>query len=359
MHRQLLRRSLVRSELYAAQTTMKEPLFIRLTADEMRLRFNEILNRHGFAKERAEQCAEVFTSNSIDGVATHGVNRFHIFIQYVKEGLVDVYAKPTKVSAFNGMEQWNGNLGAGTLNAIHATERAMELSKQFGIGCVALSNTNHWMRGGYYGWQAAKKGYVLIAWTNTTGIMPAWGAIDNKLGNNPMVMALPYGDEAIVLDMAMSQFSYGAMDLAKAKNEKLKVVGGYDKEGNLTDDPAAIIHSKRPLPVGYWKGAGLALLLDLLAAILSGGLGTNEISQLQKEHSVSQIFICIDITKLPNHSLLAKTVSGIINDYHASVAENNESRILFPGERVGQTRNENLKNGIPVLKSVWDEILKL
>jgi 3-dehydro-L-gulonate 2-dehydrogenase len=334
---------------------MAETTYIK--AGEMRETFLSILLQQNFKKEKAEACADVFTANSLDGIYTHGVNRFPVFVNYVKEGLVDKDAEPTLQAAFNGMEQWNGNLGAGVLNAIQATDRAMQLATQFGIGCVALANTNHWMRGGYYGWQAAKKGFVLLAWTNTIGLMPAWGAVDSRLGNNPLVMALPYGDEAIVLDMAMSQYSFGAMDLAAAKGETLNVDGGYDSEGRVTNDPAVIMASKRPLPIGYWKGAGLALLLDILAAVLSGGLSVHQISAQEKEKGLSQVFVCIDLSKLGNASLIGQALTSIIDDYHQSQTENKAVR--YPGERVMQTRKENLQNGIPVLKNVWEQILKL
>jgi 3-dehydro-L-gulonate 2-dehydrogenase len=198
-----------------------------ISPDEMKNTFLSILLQQGFVEEIAEACAEIFTSNSLDGVYTHGVNRFPVFVQYVKEGFIQKDAEPTLQSAFNGIEQWNGNLGPGPLNALAATNRALHLAKQYGIGCVALANTNHWMRGGYYGWQAAKRGCVFIGWSNTTANMPAWGAVESRLGNNPLVMALPFGEEAIVLDMAMSQYSFGAMEMAAAKGEKLQVTGGY------------------------------------------------------------------------------------------------------------------------------------
>ena len=325
---------------------------------EMKATFVSILLQQGFEQRKAEACAGVFTANSIDGVYSHGVNRFPVFAQYVKEGLVDKDAEATLHSAFNGMEQWNGNLGAGVLNAMAATDRAVELAQLHGIGCVALANTNHWMRGGYYGWRAAKKGCMFIAWTNTISLMPAWGAVDAKLGNNPLVMAVPHGDEAMVLDMAMSQYSFGAMELAAAKGEALGVAGGYDKEGKLTTDPSAIVQSRRPLPVGYWKGAGLALLLDVLASVLSGGLATHQITSLQKEHSLSQVFICIDVMKLAHSPLIAQLVRSILDDYKTSFTEGNKE-VLYPGERVLKTRTQNEAKGIPVLKKVWDEIKSL
>ena len=240
-----------------------------------------------------------------------------------------------------------------------ATNRSINLADEFGIGCVALRNTNHWMRGGAYGWQAATAGYAFIGFTNTMANMPAHGAIDTRLGNNPIVLALPYKDSCIVLDMAMSQYSFGGMEMSAMKNESLQVYGGYGPEGNLTKDPASIIKSRRPLPVGYWKGAGLSLLLDLLAAVLSAGLSTHEISKRNIEYGMSQVFISINIIKLPNHSSIPVLIDNIITDYKQSVPEAEHVLISYPGERVLNNRRRNSENGIPVIKQVWDEILNL
>src|SRR5205823_1096144 len=145
------------------------------------------------------------------------------------------------------------------------------------LGCVALKNTNHWMRGGSYGWQAAEAGVIGICWTNTMPNLPPWGASDQRLGNNPLVIAVPRPPGHVVLDMAMSQFSYGALASYRLRGEQLPVAGGFDIDGQLTRDPAAIEHSGRPLPIGFWKGSGLALMLDMLAALLSGGRATHQV----------------------------------------------------------------------------------
>ena len=332
---------------------------VLIVPDEMKLVFQSVLLKQGLKKDKARLCAEVFTSNSIDGVYTHGVNRFPRFIEYIQKGYVDIQAEPSLLHKAGCIEQWNGNLGPGILNAMTATNAATKIADETGIGCVALSNTNHWMRGGAYGWRAAKAGYVFIGWTNTIANMPAWGATDARLGNNPLVIAIPWKDEAIVLDMAMSQFSFGAMELAIIENKKLSQPGGYDKDGNLTDDPSLIMDSRRSLPAGYWKGAGLALLLDILAAILSGGLATPDITKKKAEHSVSQVFIAIDLSKLNNYKSLNAVITGIIDDYHQSVPADEKSKILYPGERVLAQRNKNLAEGIPVNKKIWDDILSL
>lgn len=332
---------------------------IIIQAEEMKAVFWGVLSKYGFKKDKALLCAEIFTSNSVDGVYTHGVNRFPRFIQYIQKGYIDIDAEPSLQHKAGGIENWNGNLGPGILNAIIATSTVIKLADEYGIGCVTLSHTNHWMRGGTYGWQAAKAGYIFIGWTNTIANMPAWGARDAKLGNNPLVIALPYHDDAIVLDMAMSQYSFGAMELSVMKKENLSVYGGFDSRGNFTNDPAAILASRRPVPIGYWKGAGLSLLLDILASVLAGGMSTHEISKQDAEYGLSQVFVAINVRKLPHHSVVPGIIENIIADYKQSVPQDGNSSITYPGERVMRTRKQNLEKGIPVMQQVWNEILKL
>jgi len=108
----------------------------------------------------------------------------------VANGCIDVNAEPTRISKPAALERWNGNLGPGNLNAHFAMSRAIALSHQFGIGCVALANTNHWMRGGSYGWLAADEGVFGMCWTNTLANLPPWGASTPALGNNPLAIAI-------------------------------------------------------------------------------------------------------------------------------------------------------------------------
>jgi 3-dehydro-L-gulonate 2-dehydrogenase len=303
---------------------------IRVPYEKMKSEFFRILVKSGFSDSNAEKCAEIFTENSLDGVNSHGISRFPKFIKNIMQGFVKPEAVPSLIHAFGALEQWDGNIGPGPLNAVFATERAMEMAGANGIGMIALANTNHWMRGGTYGWQAAKKGYVLICWTNTCQNMPAWGATDPRLGNNPLVFAVPYKDEAIVLDFAMSQYSYGKMETLREEDRSLPYPGGYNKSGEITTDPAEILESWRVLPAGYWKGSGMSLLLDILATILSGGRSTHQIKSCATEYSVSQVFIAIDLKSLHNFPAIENSINQIIDDLHSSNPVNLSEKIRYP-----------------------------
>ncbi len=329
---------------------------VYVSQTEMFAIFKRILLKHELSDSKASICANIFTQNSLDGVYTHGVNRFPRFIKYLQNHWINPKTDPSLVATFGGIEIWDGNLGPGPSNALFITEKAMNLASEHGIACIALKNTNHWMRGGYYAWQAAQKGFAFISWTNTISNMPAWGAIDAKLGNNPMVFAVPFRNEAIVLDMSMSQYSFGAMELAVLKGEQLSQNGGFDAKGKLTNNPQEILDSRRPLPIGLWKGSGLALLLDIFAAILSAGLSTHQISEQITEISLSQIFIAIDLKKLSHFEQIQSIIEAIILDYESSLSNEQQAEIIYPGQRVLRNRQINETKGIPVHVSIWDEI---
>jgi 3-dehydro-L-gulonate 2-dehydrogenase len=317
-----------------------------------------VLRGLAFSVERAESCARLFAETTCDGVYTHGINRFSRFTAMVRNRAIDVNAEPVPVARFGALERWDGRRGPGNLNAYAAMARAMSLCGEHGVACVALGNTNHWMRGGTYGWQAAEAGLIGICWTNTMPNLPPWGGTEPCIGNNPLMIAVPRARGAVVLDMAMSQFSYGALESYRKRGEMLPLDGGFDADGNLTRDPGAIEASQRPLPVGYWKGSGLAVVLDAMAAMLSLGNATHQIAaDSLRETGLSQVFIAISRAALgPASENLA---DGIVASLHACKPAERGARVRYPGEETLRIRAENRRLGLPVDEAVWAEIVAM
>ena len=327
---------------------------IRIPFNELKDAFVAALLKAGLSEDRAELCGQLFAENQRDGVYSHGLNRFPGLLAKLREGRLDGTAEPECVKTLGVIEQWDGKMGIGLVNAHLAMGRAIEIAKANGMGCIGLRNTNHWMRAGAYGLQAADAGCIGMCWTNTTPLMPPWGATEKRIGNNPMTMAIPRKEGHILLDMAMSQYSNGKLEVLQARGETLPIAGGFDTEGNLTCDPGAILNSKRALPIGYWKGSALAIVLDTLAALLSGGQATHNIGAQGDEHAVSQTYIAIDVTSLNGREWCERIVNGIIDDLH----EVHESA-RYPGEGMLRTRRESLEKGVVVEEDQWEELLRI
>ena len=318
-----------------------------------------VLEREGMDADRADHCARLFADSSRDGVASHGVNRFPRFVAMIRNGMVDVQARPVRVSARGGMERWNGRRGPGNLNAWSCMARAIELAREHGIGAVGLGNSNHWMRGGNYGWQAADAGVIGICWSNTLPNVPAWGTTVPLIGNNPLIIAVPRAGGHVVLDMAMSQFSDGALGTHRMRGQELPVVGGYDERGELTRDPAAIERTQRLLPIGFWKGSGLAIMLDMVAAVLSGGKATHDFSVVPEEESgQSQVFVALDATSLAPDGESQSIADRIVDALHAG-AEAVDEEARYPGERTLEVRAKSMAEGVFVDDAMWREVLAL
>ncbi len=325
---------------------------MRVPFEQMQQRFYEVLKKLSFSEDKARLCARIFAENSRDGVYSHGLNRFPVFVQAVKNGIVKTGTEP-EITGRNGLvEYWDGHLAPGMYTATLAMQRAATLARENGIACVSVKNTNHWMRGGTYGWQAADAGCIGICATNAIGNMPAWGGIDPRLGNNPLVIAVPREKGHVVLDMAMSQFSYGKLQEYALSSRQLPVAGGYNKNGDLTMDPQEIMESQRTLPIGFWKGSGLSLVIDILVSAISGGRSVAEITADKQEFGLSQLFICLDATHLH-----AAVIEQILDYTRATTPAAEGGAVFYPGEKTLLTRRQNEKEGIPVNEEIWERVM--
>lgn len=318
----------------------------------------------GMNPDDAATCARIHAETTLDGVHSHGLNRVARIIGFIQRGFMRLNVRPTLHKRVgSSLEVYEGHRGVGVLNALFCTERGMALAAQQGMALIALRNTSHWMRGGTYGWLAAEHGYIAIAWTNTDSCLPAWGASDNRLGNNPFVMAAPRPSGPMVLDMAMSQYSFGKLETTRLKGERLPTIGGWDTDGRMTDDPGAIEQSRRLLPTGLWKGSGMAILLDVLAAVLSEGLPTAQVDIVSDGSyscaGCSQIFLILDPRQIGGEALTQQIVDAVATQVHASTPIDPRDPVEFPGQGTLRRRAEQSQNGIQVDDTMWAEVLAL
>lgn len=332
---------------------------IRITSEQMQDVLYKLFLKYEFEEGKAKLMANVYTESTLVGVHSHGINRLPLFIEYVEKGLVKIDAEAEKVATFGSLERWDGNLGPGIVNATKCTNRAIALAKLHGMGLVALRNTNHWMRGGTYGRQAADADCISILFTNTQPNMPPWGGKDSRIGNNPLVVSIPREQGHVVLDMSISQFAFGKINDYRLRGEKLPFPGGWDANNELSDDPEKILTKERGLPIGYWKGSALSIVLDMLATLLSAGDSTATIGKREFETGISQVYLSIYPAVFGDKNLQQKLIDEIIAYTHDVAPMNPGDTTYYPGERSAMTRARNLKEGILVNSSVWQKVMAL
>jgi 3-dehydro-L-gulonate 2-dehydrogenase len=275
----------------------------------------------------------------------------------IRKGLIeDLEHDPTLVAQHGAIARYDGHHGLGALHAVFCIDRATDLAAEHGVGCVALRRTTHWGRPGNYGWRAAERGFIAICWTNTPANMPAWGSHTRAIGNNPIVFAAPGKDgRHIVLDMAMSQFSFGRLETTRAAGQQLPVIGGADKHEQPTTDPGAILDGGHHWPMGFWKGSGLTIVLDAIAAALADGNDTATLSEKdaefeRREIGVSQVYLAFDPRKLGGKDPAAHTAHTIA--FLARV--NPDSR--YPGQAALRHRAKSEREGIYCQDDIWEAL---
>lgn len=150
----------------------------------------------------------------------------------------------------------------------------------------------------------------------------------------------------------MTQFSYGKLEQHRLHGTQLPVAGGWDADGELTRDPEDILETGKLLPAGYWKGTGLAFVLDLLASLLASGNATSDIAKLNGEQQISQVFLAFDVARSGSGEEIATRIREAIDWVKGDEPES----IRYPGQRAAETRLERLAHGIPIPEETWNAI---
>lgn len=332
---------------------------MRVSYDELKSEFKRVLLARNVKESIADECATLFADTTQSGVTSHGINRFPRFIQQLEKGDVDPDAEPSKVLSLGAIEQWDAHQAIGNLTAKKMMDRAMRIADKFGIGVVALKNANHWMRGGGYGWQAAENGYIGICWTNALAVMPPWGAKECRIGTNPLIIAVP-STPITMVDMSCSMYSYGMLEVNRLAGRQTLVDAGFDDDGNLTRDPATIEKNRRLLPMGYWKGSGLSIVLDMIATLLSDGLSTVAVTEdKDDEYCVSQVFIAIEIDRLIDGKTKEEKLQRIMEYVRTAERSDPDIEVRLPGHEFTALLADNKENGISVDEGVWERLKSL
>ena len=307
----------------------------------------------------AAHLAGIFADNSADGVYSHGMNRFPRYLSDMRKGICNpAVTRAEKVSGLGGLEVWDAHYGVGPLIAEQMAARASELAAVHGIACCAVRNNSHWLRAGRYAYQIARQGFYALCFTNTCQNLAPWGAKAPAIGNNPISIAIPRAqEEPLLMDMAVSQYAYGKLEIMAQQGQMLDEPMGYDPAGNLTCDPGEIKKSGMMFPIAKWKGNALSIMLDFLAAGLSFGRTTLMIGPPSDgEAGMSQVFLAMNAAPLGDMHEAQRHVEESLRFIHSLPQAEGMPPLHAPGEYLAETRRKNLEEGIPVTEATWAEI---
>ena len=307
----------------------------------------------------AKRFAEIFAGNSLDGVYSHGMNRYPRYLSDMESGLCDAkVTQAERVSGLGGLEVWDAHFGVGPLIAQQMAERAIDLARTHGIACVALRNNSHWLRAGRYGLMMADAGMMGLCMTNTCMNLVAYGAKEPSTGNNPITIAIPRRAGSLVMDMAVSQYAFGKLEIMAQEGGMLDTPCGYDTDGNLTNDPQKIVESGLMTPMALWKGSALSIMIDLMVSMLSLGRTSLAIgTPADGEKGMSQMFVCMNPAAVIDMDKAEAQMEKTIAFLNSLEPKDGVHGVHAPGENLEKTRARNRECGIPVTEDTWQKIV--
>ena len=301
--------------------------------------------------------AQVMADADLLGVPSHGIRMLPGLVRGIRAGKTNPNPQIKTLRERAATCLLDGDNGPGRFVSVQAMQRAIERAKQFGIGACVATRVTHWGRAHAYAYRAAQAGCIGICTTNAVPNMLAYGSSRPLLGNNPLAIGVPRGArDPIVLDMAMSQAAVGKIGTYLREGKAAPANWGLDADGKPTNDPAAILASRRLLPFGDHKGAGLALMLELLTGALAGGMLSQEIVQSDTtglDPNSSKLFIALDVDAFVDKERFAQRIDDLL-----AWLRNTEPglTITYPGERGWQTRDRNLRDGIPIHHEIVEQL---
>lgn len=309
----------------------------------------------------AEATAEMLVDAEVTGMSTHGVSRLSIYMERIQAGIMSpnnniriVQEAPSALTVDAG-----NSLGAAA--AKFTMTKCIEKARETGVCFAAVRNSNHFGTAAFYTKMAAEAGMMGLCCANLKGNVAPFGAAEPYLGTNPLSLSCPTKTRPLVTDIATSTVALGKLILAQKLGKSIPEGWALDKDGRPTTDPAAG-RAGSLVPIGGAKGSGLAIMVDVLCGILSGGPygpHLHDLYVMDEPQGVSHFLGAIDIAHFIEPAAFKSALSAMSREIKALKKADGVEEIFLPGERSGRKAEENAANGIEVPQPVYEELLEL
>ncbi len=307
--------------------------------------------RAGLSPADAATCAQVLTTIDSWGIHTHGTRQIRGLMKNVANGRIDPKATPSVLGEGPAWALVSGNRAMPMVTSCQAMELAMAKAKASGIGYVGVRHSNHFAAAGYYAVMAAEKDMIGLAMTNVDPWMTVPGGRGPVLGTNPIAYAVPAGEERpVFLDIATSTVAVTKILAAKALGKPVPEGWLVDEDGLPTTDPSNYPEKGALLPMAGHKGYGLAVLVEVLCAVMTGAAVMHEVKcwlhDIPEPAEEGHAFIAIDVGAIMPIAQFKACMDCMIRDIRNAPKAKGAERIYLPGEMEWERREAALKQGV-------------
>jgi ureidoglycolate dehydrogenase (NAD+) len=309
--------------------------------------------KSGVPAADAQTIAGALVKTSLWGIDSHGIARITHYLEKLENGTINKTPNLHLLQTAAATGQLDGDDGHGIVIMTAATDYAVGLAKDAGVGVVGVSNSSHCGAIGLYTRQITEVGMVGIAFTHADALVVPHGGNKPFFGTNPISIAFPTenNDEPICVDMATSIVPWNYMMNAKREGTKVPLGLGVDKQGNDSDVAADIVAVK---PMAEHKGYALAFMIDMLCGPLNGmNYGPNMTSMyrdMDKKRKLGSLVIAIDPARFGGRDMIRAVGTAIINQ-----VKTHGDNVLSPGQPEYISKKERLEKGLPVSETIADD----
>lgn len=333
----------------------------RILFEDLKCFCIKAMEKYGMGFEDAQITADVLVSTDAFGTHSHGTKNLKKYMEKVKAGGIDPKAVPEVASEGPGWAVMDGHNAIGMVSSYKAMEKAISKAKSSGIGYVGLKNGCHFGAAGYYANMAVKENMIGLAMSNADPNMTVPGGKGIILGNNPFAYAAPAGKELpVFLDIAMSSVAY--LKVNKAKAQGIPVPEGWlvDIDGVPTTDAGKFPTEAFLSPMAGHKGYGMALLVEILAAVITGAGITKEVKSWDRDLPASnnsgQAFIALNIDSFIPLQYFKDRMDGLICEMRESPKAKNSNGVYLPGQIEWEKWEKACKTGINLPEDVFTSL---
>ncbi|MEM5493399.1 Ldh family oxidoreductase [Hoeflea sp. AS16] len=331
---------------------------LKLPADTAKAMAMQLISATGVPDHTASVVASALVDADLEGKTTHGLLQLPVYLHRLKAGTIDPQGQLETVQEGAAFAVCDAHCMLGHAAALQAMAMAMTKARHAGVAVVSVRGATHFGVAGRYARQAAAEGLIGIAMANTRPMIAAPGGAEAIVGNNPLAIAIPTRSTPVVLDMAMSATSMGAIRMAAATGVPIEPGLAVDDQGIPTTDPVAAI-SGMLAPAGGAKGFGLALVVDLLCGLLSGGaMGTEVASNYappEQPADCSWLFIAIDPSAFGDMTEITARAETYVNTVERARRTPGAGPAHVPGRR-NANADSTTENHIIIPRSTVEKL---
>jgi ureidoglycolate dehydrogenase (NAD+) len=318
----------------------------------------DLLAAAGLEEAGARTVAHSLVDASLRGVDSHGVARVPIYVARLRTGATNPRPRPTIINRHGAVAVVDGDRGPGQVAGVFATDLSVALAREHGVGVALVRHSSHYGAAGYYAMRAARQGLVAISTTNADPLVIPFGGLEPALGTNPIAFAAPSTDGVFDLDMATSQVAMNRIYNARDEGRPIPPDWGVDTQGQPTADPAAV-HAA--VPLGGYKGYGLALMVEILSGVLSGSGITHAAGKLygadDEPQDIGHLHLAIDPERTVGRTRFAAALDALLDEMRAIPGADGE--VLVPGDPEARTQATRQREGVPVEPALWRTLTEL